>query len=64
MFQRLRKIIKLSKKDPDEVERLLDSQVDGLPDEDTKAVFLGQGTEDEYKEQEKQDKGLKGIFGL
>lgn len=31
---------------------------------DGKAEFLGSGTEQEYNEQVKEDKGLKGIFGL
>lgn len=35
-----------------------------IPLGDGKAEFLGVGTEEEYKEQEKADKGLKGIFGL
>ncbi len=64
MFNRLKRLIKLSKKDPIEVERLLIKDIEALPDEDTKAVFLGQGSESEFREQEKEDKGLKGIFGL
>lgn len=31
---------------------------------DGKAEFLGEGTEEEFEEMEKEDKGLKGIFGL
>ncbi len=31
---------------------------------DGQAVFMGQGTEDEWKELQKEDKGFKGIFGL
>lgn len=31
---------------------------------DGKAEFIGPGTEDEWKEQENADKGMKGIFGL
>jgi len=30
---------------------------------DGKAEFLGEGTHDEFEEQVKEDKGLKGIFG-
>lgn len=31
---------------------------------DGKAVFFGEGTHEEFLEQEKEDKGFKGIFGL
>lgn len=31
---------------------------------DGKAEFFGPGTEEEFEEQDKEDKGLKGIFGL
>lgn len=62
MFKRIKRIVKLSRKDPESVERLLDEQIENLPEE--KAEFLGSGTEKEFKEQENEDKGLKGIFGL
>ncbi len=35
-----------------------------IPLGDGKAEFIGPGTEEEFKEQEKEDKGMKGIFGL
>lgn len=31
---------------------------------DGKAEFLGEGTEQEFKDQQNDDKGLKGVFGL
>ncbi len=31
---------------------------------DGKAEFIGQGTEEEYKEFEQEQKGFKGIFGI
>lgn len=31
---------------------------------DGQAVFFGEGTEEEFKDQENKDKGLLGIFGL
>ena len=34
-----------------------------LPDNDS-AVFIGEGTEEEYNEQLIADKGLAGIFGI
>lgn len=65
MFDRVRRIIKLSKKDPKAIEELTEKQIESLPNVgDGKAVFLGSGTEEEFREQEKADKGLKGIFGL
>lgn len=35
-----------------------------LPIGDGKAEFLGEGTEQEFKDQQNADKGFKGIFGL
>ena len=65
MFNRVKRIIKLSKKDPKAIEALTDNQIRDLPDAgDGKAVFLGEGTHEEFLEQEKADKGIKGIFGL
>lgn len=31
---------------------------------DGTAEFLGEGTQEEFEKQEKEDKGFKGIFGL
>lgn len=31
---------------------------------DGKAEFLGEGTDEEFKQQQNEDKGYKGIFGL
>lgn len=42
--------------------RILDNKLVDLGD--GMASFLGEGTEEEFKDQEKSDKGLKGIFGL
>jgi len=63
MLSRLKKIWTLSKKDPKDLKEVFEVAKD-LPDEDTKAEFLGAGTEREFKELEREDKGLKGIFGL
>lgn len=43
-----------------EIEIVIDSK---LPDDDT-AVFIGEGTDEEYEEQLIADKGLKGVFGI
>ena len=52
-------------KDPkalEKLESLTDAQVDLIPVEgDGKAEFLGSGTEKEYQDQVKEDKGLKGL---
>jgi hypothetical protein len=39
--------------------------IEKLPDApDGKAVWLGEGSEEDFKEMENEKKGLKGIFGL
>ncbi len=79
MLRRIKNIWKLSEYHP-EVERTFDlASVNGQvinngpilktvlkKDElgDGKAVFLGEGTEEEFKHQQNEDKGIKGIFGL
>lgn len=65
MLNRIKRIIKLSKKDPIALAKLTDAEIDKLPDiGDGKAVFFGEGTEQEFKQQQEEDKGFKGIFGL
>jgi len=65
MFKRLKKLIALSKKDPkalEILESLTDDQLALVPEEnlgDGKAVFISEGTHDEFLEQEKEDKGMK-----
>jgi len=59
MFNRLKNLYKLSKKDQKVLEKLTYKQIDLIPDEgDGKAVFFGEGSEEEFKEQELEDKGL------
>lgn len=67
MLERLKRVKKfwdLSKKEPEKVEALLNDQkiqdlVDKLPDAlDGKAVFLSEGTEEEYKEFEEEQSGI------
>jgi hypothetical protein len=65
MMKRLRRLIKLSKKDAKVLDKLTDEQIDALPDApDGHAVFIGQGTEADYAEQEREDKGFKHLFGI
>lgn len=51
----------LSNKDPKEIEKLLKlepEQVEKIPEEgDGKAVFFGEGTEEEYKQFQKEEDG-------
>lgn len=68
MFKRLKRLYQLSQKDPEalkKLEGLSDEQLVVIPEAgDGKAVFFSEGSEQEFKDQEKADKGLKGIFGL
>lgn len=64
LITRVKRIWKLSKKDKTSLDKLTNEQIDALPDEDTRAVFISEGTHEDYEEQVKEDKGLKGIFGI
>jgi hypothetical protein len=63
MFRRIKTLWTLSKKD-DRVLRALDGltqeELDALPDHKmpTKAEFFGEGTAEEYVEQEREDLGM------
>lgn len=63
MFKKLKRLIALSKKDPKALkllEELTEEELDSIPEEgDGKAVFFGEGSHDEFLEQEKEDKGIK-----
>lgn len=63
MLKRLNRLWKLSKKDPKALEDLLDVDIDDLPDEDSKAEFFDEGTEEELRELEHKDKyGVKRLW--
>lgn len=66
MFRRIKNIISLSKHDQnyiDESTFYMKQREQELGD--GKAVFFGEGTEQELKEQEEKDKGFIGrVFGL
>ena len=65
MFKRLKRIIELSKKDPEILSKLTEEEITSIPEiGDGKAVFFDEGYEKEFEEQEKKDKGLWGIFGI
>lgn len=64
-FKRIKRLWKLSKKDPEALMNLTNEQINDLPDEDQKAVWLGEGTLEEWEEQQEKDKGFfKKPFGL
>lgn len=66
MFKRFRRLIELSKKDPEileKYEKLTPEEIADIPSKGNgKAVFFGAGTEEEFIEQERKDKGLKGWY--
>jgi hypothetical protein len=69
MIKKIKRLIALAKKDPEALkvlESLSEEQLKAVPDVsdegDGKAVFFGEGTHDEFIEQEKADKGLKGWY--
>ena len=63
MLKRIQRAVKAFKAPKDIPEEELRSVLsDDLGD--GKAEFLGEGTQDEYRESEKEKRGLKGIFGL
>jgi hypothetical protein len=63
-LRRLKRLYKLSKKDEtalSTLEKLTPAQLDAVPDAnegDGKAVFIGQGTQTEYEEQQHADSGM------
>lgn len=71
MFQRIKNLLELSNYSP-KLEQSIDlttkqkvSKVVLEKNEpEVQAEFFGEGTEEEYKELELEDKGLKGIFGI
>ena len=63
MLKRIKKIWKLSKKDITSIDTLYEN-INAIPDEDTTAIFISQGSNEEYKDYENEQKGIKGIFNL
>lgn len=64
LIKRIKRTWELSNKDSNTLLELTQSQIDALPDEDTKAEFFGEGTHEDFEESEREKKGLKGLFGL
>lgn len=69
MLRRIKNIIALSEYKPT-ISNVIDSldgrsQITLEKDEpEVKAEFFGTGSEEEFKKQEREDRGFKGIFGL
>lgn len=63
MLKRIKRMIELSKKDPEALkvlENLTEEQLDQIPEAgDGKAVFIGEGTHEEWEDQKKEDEGTK-----
>lgn len=66
MFKRIKRLWQLSQKDPkaiEKLEKLTDEDMDYIPEApDGKAVFFTQGTEQEFEDLQKEDKGLKAWY--
>lgn len=65
MFKRIKRFIALTKKDPKALqllENLTKEQLEAIPEAlegDGKAVFFGQGTDEEHEEFLKEEEGMK-----
>lgn len=62
MLKTIRNLIKLSNISEEDMKVIVKEKENKIGD--GKAVFFGLGTEDEWKEEERERKGFKGIFGL
>lgn len=67
-IKQLKKLWALAKKDKavmDEFMKLSSKEIMDLPDEDQKAVFISQGSNEEFKDYENEKKfGVKKLFGI
>lgn len=68
MLKRIKRFWQLAKKDPkalEKLEQLTEEEMAYIPEiGDGKAVFFGQGTEEEFKEMQKEDSGMKAWYDL
>lgn len=65
LLTRVKRIWQASKYDEELLEKQADlaEAIDAVQG-DGNAVFIGEGSHEEFEEMEKESKGLKGIFGL
>lgn len=60
MLNRIKRLYKLSKKDPEALEQLTDAQINAIPNAgDGKAIFFSQGSEQEYQDLQDEESGMK-----
>lgn len=62
MLNRLKRLWKLSKKDTKLIDSIPENVIDYLPDEESKAVFIGQGTYEEFEDLKREELGLKAWY--
>lgn len=62
MLNRLKRLWKLSKKDTKLIDSIPENVIDYLPDEESKAVFIGQGTNEEFEDLKREESGLKAWY--
>ncbi len=61
MFKTIKNLMRLSNISEEDIKVIVKEKENKIGD--GKAVFFGLGTEDEWKEEEKERKGFKNIFG-
>lgn len=65
MLKRIRRAWSLATKDQKALEKLTKEEIDSVPEAgDGKAVFFPEGSPEDWEEEKKDRKGLKGIFGI
>lgn len=66
MFKRLKRIIKLSKKDPEYLDKLTEEDLVNIPEiGDGKALFFDEGSTEEFEDLQRKDKfGFKKLFNI
>lgn len=67
LIKKIKRLWKLSNKDQKSLEafmQLSDKEIMELPNDDTKGVFISEGSAEEFKDYQNEQKGIKGIFGL
>lgn len=62
LFKRIKRSWELAKKDSQVLNELTDEQITEIPDEDTKAVFFGRGTKEEFEDFQREEEGTKAWY--
>lgn len=66
MIKKIKRLWKLSNKKPEDIDLLLelkDKEIDLFPDEGNgKATFFSEGTDEDFDEYEKENKGLAAFY--